>query len=196
MRIALIGSTGFIGTRILAEARRRNHEVSAISREQADVLDSAQMANAIRTHDAVISAYGNHGEPELVIDATRSLLAATKAAGMTRLIAVGGAGSLEVAPGVQLMDAPGFPGEYAREARAQGQALDIYRSEKDLNWTYVSPAAEIAPGERTGKFRVGGDMLLTDPNQLSRISAEDFAVAIIDELERGRHSRTRFSVAY
>ena len=196
MSIALIGSTGFIGTRILAEARRRNHEVSVISREQADILDSAQMVNAIRAHNAVISAYGNHGEPELIIDATRSLLAAVKEAGVPRLLAVGGAGSLEVAPGVQLMDAPGFPGAYAREARAQGYALDIYRSEKEVDWTYVSPAAEIAAGERTGKFRVGGDMLLMDSNHLSRISAEDFAVAIIDELERGRYSRARFSVAY
>ena len=196
MKLALIGSTGFIGSRILAEARRRKHEVSAITREQANALDSAQVANAIRSHDVVVSAYGNHEQPDLIIDATRSLLAAVKEAGVGRVIAVGGAGCLEVAPGVQLADTPGFPEAYAREARAQRQALDIYRSEKNVDWTYVSPAAEIAPGERTGKFRVGGDVLLVDANQQSRISAEDFAVAILDELEHPRYSRARFTVAY
>ena len=196
MKIALIGPNGFIGSRILAEAELRHHELTPLAHAQVDIFNSDEVAKAIRGNDAVVSAYGNHQQPELIVDATRSLLSAVKAAGVKRLIAVGGAGSLEIAPGVQLMDAPGFPEAYLREARAQGEALRLYRAEREVDWTFASPATEIAAGARTGKFRTGGDALLTDAGGVSRISAEDFAIAIVDELERPQHVRSRFSAAY
>ncbi|EJN6830092.1 NAD(P)H-binding protein, partial [Vibrio cidicii] len=118
-------------------------------------------------------------------------------AGVKRLLWVGGAGSLEVAPGVQLVTVPDFPAEYKDEALAQSQALQVFRnSDSPLNWTFVSPAAEIFPGEKVGQFRVGGDQLLTDTQGHSKISVADFASAMLDELETAKHAKQRISVAY
>ena len=115
---------------------------------------------------------------------------------MPRYLVVGGAGSLEVAPGKKLIDTPNFPAAYKPEAGAGGVFLDLLRGEKDIDWTFLSPSALIGAGERTGKFRLGGDQLLTAPDGKSSISYEDYAVALVDELEKPAHSRRRFTVGY
>lgn len=200
MKILLFGATGMVGQRIAAELAARGHEVTGVSRSgpvKGDVRDAATLG---RGHDAVICAIApprDGSEPEgPFLDAHRALIDGVRAAGVRRLVVVGGAGGLEVAPGVDLVDTPGFPEMYKKEALAQRSALGLYREVDDLDWTYVSPAAEIAPGERTGHFRVGGDQLLADAEGNSRISAEDYAIAIADEVEKGEHPRRRITVAY
>ena len=150
-------------------------------------------------HDAVVSAFNYKpgvNPPSTIVEVTTPLLNGLKQAGVKRLLVVGGAGSLEVSPGVQLVDTPSFPEAYKPAALAQRDALKVYQQEKNIQWTYLSPAAEIAPGERTGSFRTGGDQLLTDASGKSFISMEDFAVAVIDELETPMHVRERFTVGY
>jgi putative NADH-flavin reductase len=203
MKIALIGATGNVGSRLLAELLRRGHSVTAIARnpekvpsqpgvtaKRADAGDKAELAAILAGHDAVISALPFRGSDP------RVLIEAVKAARAPRYLVVGGAGSLEVAPGLRLVDAPGFPEEYRQEALAGAAFLDTLRAEKDLDWTFVSPSALFVPGERTGKFRLGTDQLLADEKGNSTISFEDFAVAMSDELERPAHSRRRFTVGY
>jgi uncharacterized protein len=131
----------------------------------------------------------------LIIDATRSLIVGLKQAGVKRLIEVGGAGSLLVAPNLRLVDAPNFPAEYKQIALTHADALEVLRT-SDLEWTYFSPAAVIQPGERTGKFRLGEDMLVVDEQGNSRISAEDYAIALVDELENPKFIRKRFTIGY
>ncbi|NUR88185.1 MAG: NAD(P)H-binding protein [Nonomuraea sp.] len=201
MKILLFGATGMIGRRLLSELERRGHEVTGVSRSgpvKGDVADTAKLAAG---YDAVISAIAppRDGSPPEgpFLAAQRALIDGVRQAGVDRLIVVGGAGGLQVAPGKDLVDTPDFPPMYKGEALAQRASLEVYRSEAgDVDWTYVSPAAEIAPGDRTGTYRLGTDQLLTDANGQSFISAEDFAVAIVDELERHAHPRTRFCVAY
>ncbi len=202
MKIALFGARGMIGQRIAAEARSRGHAVTALGRDT-DVADPASVARAVAGHDAVVSAVGpgrgpEASSPRIVADAARGLLAGLERAGVARLVVVGGAGSLEVSPGKQLVDQPGFPEAWRPVALAHRDALDAYRAARDaaVDWVYVSPAALIQPGERTGRYRVGADELVADARGESRISAEDYAVAIVDELERRAHSRTRIGVAY
>jgi putative NADH-flavin reductase len=212
MKIALYGASGMIGQRILAEALSRGHEVTAIVRTPSkitvesphlnvlagDILETEEVAKAVVGHDAVVSAYSApHDNVALLVDASRSLGKGLEAAGVKRVISVGGAGSLEVAPGVDLIDSGHLPAEWLAVATAARDALAYQRAEYGkLDWTYVSPAAFIQPGERTGKFRLGTDQLVTDANGDSRISAEDFAVAIIDELEKPQFVKRRFTVAY
>ncbi|MFC4075878.1 NAD(P)-dependent oxidoreductase [Salinithrix halophila] len=210
MKIALIGATGTIGQRILLEALSRGHQVTVIARDPArvqeaknvqvaigDVFKPESIARAAAGHDAVISAYGpKHGEESSLLTATESLIEGVKQSGVRRFLTVGGAGSLEVAPGVHLVDTPEFPDAWKPIALAHRDALELYRQETELDWTYLSPAALIEPGERTGQFRTGTDQLITDKNGDSRISAEDFAVALLDELENPRFIRQRFTVAY
>ncbi|NBE96820.1 NAD-dependent epimerase/dehydratase family protein [Nonomuraea sp. KC401] len=200
MKILLFGATGMIGQRIAAELAGRGHEVTGLSRTgpvKGDVHDTATLAKG---HDAVISAIApprdgtEPGPPFLA--ANRALIEGARSAGVRRLIVVGGAGSLQVSPGVDLVDTPGFPDGYKKESLAARDVLRLYREVTDLDWTFVSPAAEIGPGERTGAFRVGGDMLLTDDQGRSAISAEDFAVAIADEVEQNAHPRSRITAAY
>jgi len=149
----------------------------------------------------VVSAYGPPPDkPELLLDAVRALIAGVEVSagdvsGAKRLIVVGGAGSLDVAPGVRLVDTPDFPPEWKAIAIAHADALDLLRPSK-LDWTYVSPAAYIHPGERTGKYRVGKDRLLVNEKGQSEISAEDFAIAIADEVENPRHLLERFTAAW
>ncbi|HKT98602.1 MAG TPA: NAD(P)H-binding protein [Paraburkholderia sp.] len=210
LKIALFGATGMIGARIAAEAARRGHQVSALVRqpervaaaanvhaEKGDLLDAANVAAAVRGHDVVASAYA---PPMNQLDdlqtATRALVQGTRAAGLTRLVVVGGAGSLEVAPGVQLVDTEGFPDAYKPIALAHRVALNEYRTVTDLDWTFFAPAALIAPGECTGTFRTGANTLIADAGGESRISAEDYAVAFVDELEQGRFIRQIATVAY
>jgi putative NADH-flavin reductase len=214
MRIALIGATGQIGQHVLAEALSRGHQVTAIVRHpekltaqpgltavQGSAYDTAALAQQLKGFDAVLSAF-NPGWTDADIAAnqikgTDSIIAATKQAGVKRLLVVGGAGSLKV-PGtdIDVVDTPEFPAEWKAAAGAVRETLKHLRSEKELDWTFLSPAAHIEPGERTGRFRLGGDELLVDAKGESRISLPDYAVALVDELESPQHSRQRFTVAY
>ncbi|MBX5467248.1 MAG: NAD(P)-dependent oxidoreductase [Firmicutes bacterium] len=213
MRIALWGATGTIGQRILREALDRGHAVRAVVRDparvtiqhpklevvQGDALDPQSVAQAVRGCEVVVSALGpSRGEPpETLLTLNQRLVEGVRAAGVRRLIAVGGAGSLEVAPGQRLLDTPDFPPGWKAIAEAAAETLAWYRREaNDLEWTVMSPAAFIQPGSRTGRYRTGTDQLVTDERGESRISAEDFAVALVDEVEQGRFIRRRFTVAY
>jgi len=210
LKIALFGATGMVGSRIAAEAARRGHQVSALVRQpervaaganvealKVDLLDGAQVAAAARGHDVVASAYA---PPMSQLDdlqtASRALVEGTRAAGLKRLVVVGGAGSLEVAPGQQLVDTEGFPAAYKPIALAHRDAYAYYRTVSDLDWTFFAPAALIAPGERTDRFRIGANTLIADAKGESRVSAEDYAVAFVDELEQGRFVRQIATVAY
>lgn len=212
MNIALIGASGFIGSALRQEALARGHRVTALVSQPAklapapgltavkvDVNDTAALATALAGHDAVFSAFSGHAQADTLayyLQGFRSVLAATRQAGVRRLLVVGGAGSLEVAPGLQLLDTPQFPEAYKATAEGARQALLLLRAERELDWTMLSPSAMIAPGERTGRFRLGGDQLLTDAEGNSRISVEDYAAAFIAELEQPAHARQRFTVGY
>lgn len=208
MKVVLFGASGMIGSRILQELVARGHEVTAVARNtsriaepkakavKGDVLDPKSILATARGADAVISAYAPpHEDVSKALEVTKNLLHALPEAGVMRLLMVGGAGSLEVAPGLQLVDAPNFPEEWKNVALAHRDVLNLMKT-ADLDWTYLSPAAMIQPGHRTGKFRLGKDSLVTDDKGESRISAEDYAVAMVDELEKPQHIRQRFTLAY
>ena len=213
MKLALIGPTGFVGSAILTEALQRSHAVTALSRHpekltpqagvtvaRADVLDPAQVADAVSGHDAVISAYNpGWSDPQIhdnFLRGTRAIFDGVKRAGVKRLLVVGGAGSLYVAPSVQLVDTPTFPAEWKQGALAAREALNLIRQESSLDWTFVSPAVFLEPGERTGRFRLGGDEVLMSGEQPARISVADLAVAIVDEIEKPQHLQKRFTAGY
>ena len=211
LKIALFGATGMIGSRIAAEAARRGHQVTALARNparvpadvanlkaaQADVMDAASVTAAARGHDLLASAYAPPmDDVALISKATRALVDGTRAAGIKRLVVVGGAGSLEVAPGKQLVDTDGFPEAYKAIALAHRDVLPILRAAADLDWTFFAPAAVIAPGERKGTFRTGAGSLIVDAQGNSSISAEDYAIAFVDELEQGRFVHQIATVAY
>lgn len=212
MKIALIGATGFIGSALRQEALARGHQVTALvghpekltpvpnlQAVQADVNETGMLAEVLKGHDVVVSAFSGHAQGDVegyYLKGIRSIIAATRQAGAGRLLVVGGAGSLEVAPGVQLLDTPGFPAAYKGTAEGARKALALLREESLLDWTMLSPSAVIAPGERTGQFRLGGDQLLKNAQGDSRISVEDYAVAFVDEVEKPAHSRRRFTVGY
>jgi len=210
LKIALFGATGMIGSRIAAEAARRGHEVSAFARRpervehaahvaarQGDLFDVPAMTAAVVGHDVIASAYAPpHDDADKVVDAAQALVAIARAAGIKRVVAVGGAGSLEVAPGKQLVDTEGFPAQYKAYALAHRDALGFYRTANDIDWTFFAPAAIIAPGERKGTFRVGADKLIADENGNSTVSAEDYAIAFVDEIESARFVRQVATVAY
>jgi putative NADH-flavin reductase len=203
MKVALIGASGNVGSRILNELLNRGHEVTGIVRhpeklrphdnliaKQGDVNDEAGLGTLLAGHDACISSVKFQSmEPRILIEAV-------KRAGVKRLLVVGGAGSLEVAPGVQLVDTPDFPAAYKPEALAGRDFLNALRDEREIDWTFLSPSALFVPGERTGKFRLGTNRLLVGANGESKISFEDYAIALVDELETPRHSRQRFTVGY
>jgi putative NADH-flavin reductase len=203
MKIAVIGASGNAGSRITKELAGRGHAITAIARNPAkiavlpnvvaragDVMDQAGLAALLRGHDAAVSSVHF-----LDSDPVR-LIAAAKASGVGRYLLVGGAGSLEVAPGVRLVTTPNFPAQYKAEAEKGAAFLDLLGREKELNWTFLSPSALFVPGERTGKFRLGTDQLLTAADGKSSISFEDFAVALADEIERPAHIKRRFTVGY
>lgn len=212
MKVAILGASGWIGSHLAAEAKMRGHEVVAVVRDpakvtlkgvavqQLDILNpESSLKSVLEGVDAVIASIGGRaaGNHEMVAKTAQRLLNELPQAGVARLLWVGGAGSLEVAPGVKLVTVPGFPEEYKGEALAQGEALEVFRaSNSDVNWTFVSPAAEIFPGDKQGQYRVGGDQLLTDSEGNSRISVADYAVALIDELEYAENPRQRIGVAY
>lgn len=202
-KIAIIGATGRAGSQLLEEALRRGHTVTAIARKASslgaragvttkdvDVLDAAALESAVAGHDAVFSAAHFSGIP------ASAIINSVKKAGLKRLLVVGGAGSLFGAPGLKLIDAPGFPAEYKAEATAGSLFLDTLRQEKELEWTFLSPSAEFVEEARTGTFRLGKDDLLVDANGRSWISFKDFAIAFMDELENPAHVRERFTVGY
>ena len=153
-------------------------------------MDQAGLAALFAGHDAAISSVHF-----LDSDPAR-LIAAARDSQVGRYLVVGGAGSLEVAPGVRLVTTPAFPAQYKAEAEKGGAFLNLLRQEKELNWTFLSPSALFTAGERTGKFRLGTDQLLTASDGKSWISFEDFAVALADEIERPAHIRQRFTVGY
>ena len=213
MKIALIGATGFVGSAILKEALDRGHEVTAIVRhteklqphpklhpQKGDVYNADEVARLVAVHDAVISAF-NPGwtNPDIYnqqVKGTEAIIKGVKQAGVKRLLFVGGAGSLEVKPGVQSVDTPEFPKEWKQGSLATREALNLLRKEPSLDWSFLSPSADLSPGQRTGKFRLGKDQLLVDANGQSRISVEDYSMAMIDEVEKPTHIRQRFTVGY
>lgn len=198
-----------VGSRLLTELVSRGYRVTAVVRDPSkieahentvatagDIFDPVSVADAVRGADLVVSAYGPGPEnPDLLVRATRSLIEGVGAAGVKRLIMVGGAGSLEVAPGVQLIDTPNFPAEWKGIAQAHADALKVLR-ESGLDWTSVSPAAWIHPGERTGKYRLGTEQLIVNEQGGSEVSAEDFAIAIADEVGNGEYIGRRFTAAW
>ena len=216
MQLVLFGATGNVGSRIAAEALRRGHTVTGVVREpaavaspdprvrlvQGDATNADSVAQAVRGADAVISAISprpnTRGLPQpRLADNARAIIAGMRQAGVRRVIYVGGASTLEIAPGRQLLDEPTFPEAYKAEALEGREALGIWRSEaKGLDWTFLSPAMEIGPGERTGSYRTTDDRMLFDTNGKSFISFEDYAVAVLDELEQPKHVGRRFGVAY
>ena len=203
MKMAIIGASGNAGTRLVREAQRRGHAVTAITRTTlsyvqladedvaaGDVQEPDMLAAALAGHDAVLSA--------VTFAATdpRKLIAAVRASGVARYLAVGGAGSLEIAPGKLFIDAPDFPAFVLEEARCGKALLAALRATDDLAWTMIAPSAYFVPGDRTGKFRLGEDALLFDASGKSWISYEDLAVAMLDEVETPRAIRKRITVGY
>jgi putative NADH-flavin reductase len=210
VKVALYGATGKSGSRILKELVSRGHEVIAITRVTSkvppsepgvsvrhdDLSDSKKIAAAVDGADAVISAYAPpHDDPDAIVGVTQRQVEALSRGSRTRLVVVGGAGGLHVAPGVTLVDSGYLPEPVLPIAKAHVKALNVLRA-SDTDWTYLAPAAFFEPGERTGRFRLGKDELIANERQESRISMEDYAIAIVDELEKPRHRRQRFSVGY
>lgn len=217
-RLVIIGASGGIGSHLRREALARGHAVTAVTRRtalppaerlatlQADLADTAAIAAILRDHDAVLSAYSPGlsrmsaaAAADLIGAAHASLLTAARAAGMARLIVVGGVGSLRAeadAPG-DVVDAPFYPADHkAHTLRNRDILRGLRAGAQDLDWTYVSPPLDIFEGPRLGRFRLGGDVLLRDGEGQSRISRADFAIAVLDELESGRFVRQRFTAAY
>jgi uncharacterized protein len=203
MKVAHIGATGKVGGKILQELLRRGHTVTVISRHpekapagknvnfsRGDITDPAALAPILRNHDAVISS------ATFLPGSSPQLLDAVRRSGVKRYIAVGGAGSLEVAPGKLLKDSGKIPPEWMPAVNEGAELFKLLRADKQLDWTFFSPAALIGPGERTGEFRLGGDQLVTTPDGKSSISYDDYAIALVDELEKPQHIRQRFTIGY
>ncbi|MFE6688028.1 NAD(P)-dependent oxidoreductase [Streptomyces sp. NPDC057743] len=214
-KIALFGANGTIGSRILDEALRRGHQVTAVVRDPAkltksdpnltvvtgDVLDPESVAEVVKGQDVVVSAVGGGDGPghiATIRPAAEALVAGVRTLGgdAPRLLSVGGAGSLRKPDGTQVWDAAGLPVFLLQIMHAHGDALDFYRTVSDVRWTNLSPAATIEPGERTGTYRTATDDLVVAEDGSSRISAEDYAVALLDEIEEPRHIGERFTVGY
>lgn len=209
MKVAIIGASGFIGSAILNEALSRGHDITAIVRnpekvtvsnprlnvKKGDVIKEEELVSLLKGNEAVISAYSAN-DSSTYVKAITAIINATKKAGITRLLAVSGAGSLEVKPGVKLLDTPEFPAEWKDGATATRDAFDVIKQVTDLDWSVLSPAMVIEPGPRTGVFRLGKDQVLFNDKGESEISTADFAVALLDELERPAHIKQRFTLAY
>jgi putative NADH-flavin reductase len=212
MNVAVVGATGFVGWRVVNELVRRGHYVTAISRSvdrlppraqitpsATSIFDEPALAKLFKGQDAIIHAYAvGRGTPDragLVRRGTQAIIDAAKAAGVKRVIAVGGAGSLKVGDRMN-MERPEFPQKWIESATVTKQIFHLLHAEPELEWTYLCPPHFLVPGERTGKFRVGDDEMLVGPDGESTISLEDFAVAMVDEIERPAHVRRRFTVGY
>jgi putative NADH-flavin reductase len=207
MKVVLYGATGNSGQRILQELTSRGHQVTAVARDTAklpstvtsvqDDLSSVDaIASIIAGADVVVSAYAPPpGDTDALLGVTEREIQAVRKAGKARLIVVGGAGLLEVAPGVSLIASGYLPAEYLPIARSHEKALAILKK-SDVNWTYFSPGGYFVPGDRTGKFRLGTTNLIADEKGDSRISFEDYAVALVDEIETPAHERGQLSIGY
>lgn len=213
LRVVLFGAGGLVGSRIAKEAMARGHQVIPVQRSPGgldlggthvmtvtgDATDAESVARLSRGADAIVSAVSPRNPPgaDTQARAARALLAGSRKAGVRRLVVVGGAGSLSTGPSQRLLDSPDFPAEYRAEAQEHVDALDVLRRDgQGVDWTFVSPAALVFPGQRTGKYQKGNDDLLVDKTGQSRISAEDYAVALVDELEAGRNKGRRMAVAW
>jgi putative NADH-flavin reductase len=217
MKIALIGATGFVGSAILKEALGRGIQITAILRHpgklsvadtnlkavRGDVMETEKLAELIKGNDAVLSAYNpGWSNPDIYnefLKGSQSIQAAVKKSGVKRLITLGGAGSSYIAPNLQLVDTPEFPAEWKAGALAAREYLNILRKENQLDWTFVTPAIEMHPGTsgvRRGAYRTGLENPVFDENKKSIISVEDLAMAVVDELEKPKHIRQRFTLAY
>lgn len=214
MKIALIGASGFVGSSVLNEALQRGHNVTAIVRNPqkisvqdknlnviaADIMDENNLISIIKEYDAVISSYNpGWGDPEIYnnfILGSQKIMNAVKRSGVKRFLVIGGAGSLEIEPGKQLVDSPEFPVEWKQGALAARELLNIIKKENELDWTFLSPAIMLYPGERTDKYRTNTDSPVFDSNGKCEISVQDLAVALIDELENPRFIKKRFTVGY
>ena len=214
-RIALIGASGFVGSALLKESLKRGHTVTAIVRNpekitlndpnlqiiQGDVLSEQSITDVIKGVDVVISAYNpgwtNPNISQETTAAYQSIISGVKKAKIPRLLIVGGAGSLYVAPEKRVMDTGVIPESYLPAVESLANVLyDLQKNEKELDWAYFSPAGNIEPGERTGKFRLGKDQLMVDKDGKSNISVEDYAVAMLDEVDSPVHHRERFTIGY
>lgn len=202
MKITVLGASGRVGSEITRELSARGHEVRAVARKPeaitaapgmaavaGDASDSAALPDLVRGSDAVISALHFDVSAQALVDAL-------KQAGVTRLLVTGGAAGLKTADGGRVIDKPDFPAEWRERAMGGIRFLEDIRGERELDWTFFSPAALAFDGPRLGHYRLGGDQLLTDEAGESKISFADYAVAMVDELEQHRHSRTRFTAAY
>ncbi|HEX4228451.1 MAG TPA: NAD(P)H-binding protein [Bryobacteraceae bacterium] len=212
MFIALFGIAGRSGGRIAQELLSRGYSVTGVyhqtgkgplDRERlhlrpGNVTDPVKVAEIVEGKDAVVSAVGpTRASPrDFLPNSVRSLLAGLKMGGVRRLLVVGGAGSLEVTPGLLLMDAPDFPPAWREIALAHQDALEVLKQEREIDWTYISPAAQFEPGERRGHYRVDGDTLVADGEGESHISMEDYAIAVADELERPKFLKRRMAVGW
>ncbi len=216
MKVALIGATGFVGKAILKELMMKGHKVTAITRNpenvaqhenatavQVNVLDENALSEAVKGHDVVISAYNpgwtNPNLYEEFLQGSSAIQNGVKLSGVKRLFVIGGAGSLYIADGIQKVDTPNFPAEWKPGALAARDYLNILKDEKELEWTFLSPAIEMhqgTSGERKGQYRTGLDTPVYDEKGRSVISVEDVAVAVVDEIEHPKHLRQRFTVAY
>ncbi|MFB7814815.1 NAD(P)-dependent oxidoreductase [Paenibacillus chitinolyticus] len=207
MKIAIIGASGKAGSRILKEAQGRGHEVTAIVRDAAkvsaegaallekDVFDLT--ASDLKAFDIVVNAFGAApGQEHLHVDAGNVLIEALKGAPETKLIVVGGAGSLFVdeAKTTRVLETPDFPSAYFATASNQGKNLEILQNTAGIKWTFVSPSAIFALGKRTGQYRTGKDNLLVNSKGQSYVSYEDYAAAVLDEIEQPKHENERFTV--
>lgn len=207
MNVVLFGASGNAGRRILHELMARGHQVTAVVRNpesisenvksvRDDLSSAGRMAEIVAGADAVVSAYSPPpSDTDQLIGVTEREIAAVGKAGVPRLVVVGGAGSLEVSPGVTLLASGHLPKEWVPIAASHAKALERLKASA-INWTYFSPSAFFEPGVRTGKFRLGSDSLISDEQGNSRISFEDYAVALVDELEKPRHERSRFTIGY
>lgn len=213
--VALVGASGFVGSAILNELLARGYKVTAIVRNpekitisdsrltvvKADVTDVDALTEIFRKLDVVISAY-NPGwtNPNIYAETLRNyplILKAAKMSGVSRLLCVGGAGTLYCAPGLRVVDSGAIPDAIMGGVRSLGEFyLNTLIHEKDIDWVFFSPAGTLEPGMRTGKYRLGKDDLIVDENGVSHISVEDYAAAMVDELELPKHHYERFTIGY
>ena len=213
--VVLIGASGFVGNAILNELLSRGHKVTAVVRKpekinvsnsnlgivKADVADTNAMVGICKGKEAIISAY-NPGwtNPDIYEETLRNyplILEAAKRSGAKRLLCVGGAGTLFCAPGLRVVDSGAIPDAIMGGVKSLGEFyLNTLMNEKDIDWIFFSPAGTLEPGKRTGKFRLGKDDLIIDENGISHISVEDYAVAMVDELENPKHHCASLTIGY
>ena len=213
--VVLIGASGFVGNAILNELLNRGNKVTAIVRNpekitisncnlsvvKADVSDVKTITDTCKGKDVVISAYNPGWTNPAIYEETLKnyplILKAVKQAGIKRLLCVGGAGTLFCAPGLRVVDSGAIPAEIMSGVKSLGEFyLNTLCNEKEIDWVFFSPAGTLEPGRRTGKFRLGKDNLIVDENGNSHISVEDYAVAMVNEMEQANHHQERFTIGY